>query len=241
MVDLISKELQPDEVCRELIFCVTENERELQDYDSGLDLLRMAFENEDEVEVDFSENDVSGELAQPGCVLCEFVIQKIEDDLNDKKTDEEIKKVVKDICSKMPSTIAKQCTQFVDYYFDMIIALIETSPPDQVCERMQLCPKKLELKLTEVKNDVYSCAVCRGVVETMDSIIEDPQIDTNLENLEEKICVKFAGKFKDKCHNLASTYGLAIINLLKNMAESDQICFKLDLCSNQIGAEVSLV
>jgi saposin len=200
----------------------------------------MAFKS-DEDEIDVTSTELEDIKGNPGCVLCEFVIQKIEDDLNDKKTDEEIKKTVKNVCSKMPSTVSKQCNEFVDYYFDMIIALIETSPPAEVCNRMKLCPNAtIEEKLQAIKNDIYACAVCRGVVESIDTIIEDPKIDTNLENLEEKICEKFAGKFKNKCKNLASTYGVAIINLLKNMTESDQICFKFQLCEQNIGGRVML-
>jgi len=242
IVDLVSSELKPEQVCRDLIFCVTEKNREFQDYDAGLDILKMAFSSDDD-EDDNSDLIDSTEIkaAQPGCVICEFVIQKIEDELNDHKTDDEIKHVVKNICSKMPSTVSKQCNEFVDYYFDMIIALIETSPPQEVCAKMALCTNKLEEKYEEIKQDVYTCAVCKGVVEVFDTIIEDPQVDINLENLEEKICEKFAGKFKDKCHNLASTYGIAIINLLKNLTESDQVCFKLDLCANNnIGSRVTL-
>ena len=35
-----------------------------------------------------------------------------------------------------------------------------------------------------------------------------------------------------QCHNLANTYGVEIINLLKNVAESDYICYQLKLCSD---------
>lgn len=240
IVDLVSQELEPEQVCRDLIFCVTVKQREIQDYDSGLDILRMAF-NSDEDEIDVTSTELGEVKTNPGCVLCEFVIQTIENDLNNKKTDENIKKAVKNACSKMPSTISKQCNEFVDYYFDMIIAIIETSPPAEVCNRMKLCPNvSIEEKLEEIKKDIYSCAVCRGVVESIDTIIEDPDIDTNLENFEERICAKFAGKFKNKCHNLASTYGVAIINLLKNMTESDQICFKFHLCEQNVGGQVML-
>lgn len=239
-MELVSQELEPAQVCRDLIFCVTQKQIDYQDYDAGLDIIHMALiSDEDEVEVDDTSSEIA-EKSNPGCVLCEFVIQKIEDDLNDKKTDEDIKKTVKNICSKMPSTISKQCTQFVDYYFDMIIAVIETSPPSEVCKKMDLCSSTLEEKFQEIKNDLYSCAVCRGVVESIDTIIEDPSVDTNLENLEEKICEKFAGKFKNKCRNLASTYGVAIINILKNITESDQICFKFGLCPLNNGGQVML-
>lgn len=236
IVELVSQELEPEQVCKELIFCVTKDEQESQDYDMGLDIMRMTFtSDEDEVEVD----EEVPEKSNPGCVLCEFVIQTIEDDLNNNKTTEAIKHAAKNACSKMPSSISGQCNLFIDYYFDMIIALIETSPPAAVCNRMKLCPSSLEVKLEEIKGDIYSCAVCRGVVEGIDSIIEDPKVDTTLENFEEKVCEKFAGKFKSKCHNIASTYGVAIINALKTITESDQICFKYDLCKNT-GGQVML-
>lgn len=196
---MVSSELEPEQVCRDLIFCVSAKNREYQDYDSGLDILKMAFTSEvDEVDSLELMDNSEATLANPGCVICEFVIKEIEDELNNKKTDDEIKHVVKNICSKMPSTVSKQCNEFVDYYFDMIIALIETSPPDQVCAKMALCTKTLEEKYEEIRNDIYTCAVCKGAVEAFDTIIEDPQIDINLENLEEKVCAKFAGKFKSK-------------------------------------------
>lgn len=228
IVDLVSQELEPQRVCQELLFCVMDNEADMQDYDFGLDIIAGSFK------IPAKNDDEDLEIGSTGCIICEFVMTKAEEELNDKQTDEEIKRTIKNICSKMPQTISKECNQFIDYYFDMIIALIETTKPNEMCAALKLCPKSnalLDAKLVEIKNDIYTCAVCKGVVDGLDTIIEDPQIDTNLENLEEKVCKKFAGKFKDKCHNLASTYGVAIINLLKNITESDQICYKLNLCS----------
>jgi saposin len=229
IVDLVSLELTPERVCQELFYCVMDNEQDMQDYDFGLDILARSFQipaNDDDEDLE--------DIGSPGCIICEFIMTKAEEELNDKTTDEEIKRTIKNICSKMPQTISKECNQFIDYYFDMIIVLIETTKPDKMCAALKLCPKYnplLEANLLEIKNDIYTCAVCKGVVDALDTIIEDPNVDTNLENLEEKVCEKFAGKFKDKCRNLASTYGVAVINLLKNITESDQICFKLDLCS----------
>ncbi|KAL7020059.1 hypothetical protein ACKWTF_011366 [Chironomus riparius] len=229
IVELVSQELTPENVCRELLYCVMDNEQDMQDYDFGLDILVRSFQIPAK-----NENEDHEDIGSTGCIICEFIMTKMEEELNDKTTDEEIKRTIKNICSKMPQTVSKECNQFIDYYFDMIIVLIETTKPDKMCAALKLCPKYnplLEANLLEIKNDIYTCAVCKGVVDALDTIIEDPNIDTNLENLEEKVCQKFAGKFKDKCHNLASTYGVAIINLLKNITESDQICFKLNLCS----------
>lgn len=187
--------MEPQRVCQELLFCVMDNEADMQDYDVGLDIIARSFN------IPAKNDDEDLEIGSTGCIICEFVMTKAEEELNDKQTDEEIKRTIKNICAKMPQTISKECHQFVDYYFDMIIALIETTKPNEMCAALKLCPKinpLLDAKLVEIKNDIYSCAVCKGVVDALDTIIEDPQIDTNLENLEEKVCKKFAGKFKDK-------------------------------------------
>lgn len=42
-----------------------------------------------------------------------------------------------------------------------------------------------------------------------------------------------------QCHDIAKTYGVLIINLLKNLTDSDQICYKLDLCSNSSKDDVT--
>lgn len=83
----------------------------------------------------------------------------------------------------------------------MILVFIETMQPSEVCAAMRCCPKpkQSELEMFEkIQSDVYECAVCKGVVEGIDDIVEDPGEETKLENLEEKICQKFAGKYKSK-------------------------------------------
>lgn len=187
IVDLIEQELEPQEVCHELMFCVGVDDVESQDYDSGIEILAMMQEPDE------------GIKEQPQCVLCEFVMTKLEDELNDKSTDADIKKALKNVCSKMPSTVSKSCQQFVDYYFDMIIVLIETMKPAEVCAEMKLCPApnyKDIMMIESVQQDVFKCAICKGLVEGIDSVVEDPYTDTNLENLEEKLCEKFAGKYR---------------------------------------------
>lgn len=204
IVDLIEKELTPEEVCRDLVFCVTADEPDFQDYDSGLDILMMAEKEPDQAI-----------KAQPQCVMCEFVMMKLEGELNDTKTDAAIKKAVRNVCSKMPSTVAKSCNQFIDYYFDMIIVFIETMEPSAVCASMKLCPAKADynsMMMESIQQNLYECAVCKGFVEGLDTIVEDPYTDANLENLEEKLCEDMAGKYRTKvCCN--SNYSMTVISL----------------------------
>lgn len=117
IVDLIEQELEPQEVCRELVFCVTADRSEFQDYDSGLDILNRAVKV---TQKDLKDTDKEVQ-ADPQCVMCEFVMAQLEKDLNNKKTDEEIKAAVRNVCKHLPATVSKTCNQFVDYYFDVNI------------------------------------------------------------------------------------------------------------------------
>jgi len=235
LVDLITKEMEPNEVCKELMFCVSLDDIDTQDYDSGLDIFMMSL-SKDRMKPD------EGIKEQPQCVICEFVMAQLDNELNDKKTDAEIKTALHNVCGKLPASVGKSCNQFVNNYFDMLVVLLETMQPAEVCSYMKLCPKpKLNdvMKIEKVQSDLYECAICKGLVEGIDSIIEDPYTDTNIENLEEKLCEKFLGKCRPKCHDIAKNYGILIIKLLKNLTDSDQICYKLDLCAYSSGNKVT--
>lgn len=190
MIRLIEKGLKPEEVCQEIQFCVTAEKLEYQDYDYGLDMLVMAEEIDD-----------SQVEQMPQCTICEFVINKIDEELSDKNFTDHYKQVIKNICSKMPQTVSKECNQFIDYYYDMIVKLIVLTKPSQMCGEMKLCPQsdvEQTISFEKIQNDLYKCAICKGIVETLDTLIEDPYTDANIENLEEKLCEKFAGKHKIK-------------------------------------------
>lgn len=51
-----------------------------------------------------------------------------------------IEETVKSICSVMPSSVKKQCDDFVDQYGDAVIQLlIETLQPNEICPMLKLC------------------------------------------------------------------------------------------------------
>lgn len=75
----------------------------------------------------------------PTCVLCEFVMTKLENELKNKTEQEDIKRAIESICNRMPKTVAKSCDKFVEQYANAIITLIGSVPPKEICQRMQLC------------------------------------------------------------------------------------------------------
>lgn len=77
------------------------------------------------------------------CVLCEFVLSKIDNMLKDKATETEIKDAVNKVCKVMPKTIKDECLQFVKQYGDLVITLLtEELDPEQVCSAIKLCQNR---------------------------------------------------------------------------------------------------
>lgn len=129
LFELLSEDLTPQEVCTHLKFCAAEVSPRPQQARVPLEKIEVK-----QVATPVTVGD------DPQCVVCEFVMAKLEDELKDKSTREEIKTAVENICSKMPKSVSKQCTKFVDQYADLIITLIDTMPPKQICAQMGLCP-----------------------------------------------------------------------------------------------------
>lgn len=75
----------------------------------------------------------------PTCVLCEFVMTKLEMELKNKTEQDEIKRTIKNICHRMPKTVSKSCDKFVEQYADAIINLVGSVPPKEICQKLQLC------------------------------------------------------------------------------------------------------
>lgn len=129
IVDAIIKNVSAKEICTVLGFCIG-----------------------DEVPVNHVVETLSPTLeakfsATPQCVLCELVMTRLETELKNKKTQDEIRSSVLNICSKLPKSVAPNCKQFVQEYADLIINLVSTVPPKEICGEINLC-------LTNQKKDL---------------------------------------------------------------------------------------
>lgn len=77
---------------------------------------------------------------QPQCVLCQLVMTKLEAQLKDHKTEAELESVLQGICKKaVPAKHKAQCEKFIAEYTQLIIALVDTVPPKELCGQINLC------------------------------------------------------------------------------------------------------
>ena len=65
--------------------------------------------------------------------MCKFLIKELDNIIEDKHNEAEIKKALEKLCTYLPNKYEAKCTAFVDTYADMIINLIaQDLSPEEV-------------------------------------------------------------------------------------------------------------
>ena len=77
---------------------------------------------------------------KPYCTICEYVINTVDQMLEDNKTEKEIEVALDKVCYVLPASVKKNCLDLVrDYTDQMIHMLVNNYPPQQVCSKLALC------------------------------------------------------------------------------------------------------
>lgn len=147
IADLLIKQMAPKAICAELGMCFAADEDNLQ-IDEAMHVSIVAIPSKIE------QTTAVGQVSDsPSCVICEYVMTQLEHELKDKKTQTEIEDTVRNICHKLPKTVGDKCAKFVNDYGSLVITLIATTPPKELCTQMQLCSASVKV---ESKSKFYT-------------------------------------------------------------------------------------
>lgn len=161
------------------------------------------------------------------CVICEFVLKEIDDQIKDKHNDDEIKKVVHGVCKHMPKSVRADCDQFVEKYADLVISLLaQELNPDEVCRELKLCGATLDT----LREEILDCAVCETVVMALKKVLNNDKVDRNIVHIVEKACAALPSKYYNRCHKMLEIYGEGVIHLIEQFGTKD-VCKKIGLCA----------
>ncbi|KFB36811.1 saposin [Anopheles sinensis] len=253
IIDLMLRELSPKEICHTLGFCLAKDVVDELEVDEAL--LDYVVEPPAIVEppkelgsgspivAPTSTATVNGleKNQPPQCAICEFVMVKLEADLANKKTQEEIENTVRSVCSRLPNTVAKQCSKLIDQYGQFIIKFLQTLPPEQICTKLDLCEKELEM-LEKSELEIEECGVCQGAVAALDALMGSEQLQQeHIAKNVDRICNELPAQYYDQCDKLLSVYGISMLHQLQKSVAREQVCLNIDMCSEMMLTEDPVV
>ncbi|GLH13878.1 Uncharacterized protein GBIM_18364 [Gryllus bimaculatus] len=233
LVDMIVADFTPQEVCSYLKLCdppsissaPVSSVDEIMTNDVQLPIKRLLPQTVVNAELEQMQSNVEDSTS---CVLCEFVLSKIDSALKDKTTEDEIKHVVHDVCNWMPKTVVAECNKFVDQYADLVITLLaQNIDPKEVCTEIKLCASKLQ---HVPDSSLDQCVMCDALMGALEGAMQDPTIDKDAAKALQKMCTLIPKKDEDKCKSMVKIYGPSILNLLARETPINYICEKLGLC-----------
>lgn len=138
-------------------------------------------------------------VEKPGCVICEYAMETLQEKLGTNKTQEEVEKEVKQLCHYLPQSVRGQCNNLVDTYGPAIIQLlIHDIEPKEICSRLGLCTGDVleqqfahptpELQVSKRGDD--SCALCEFAMNYVYSVLNDTTDQQEIVNVLDTICDK---------------------------------------------------
>ena len=238
LIEMLEADLTPQEVCVYLKLC--NDTKPAEPLPAVIKVTRTDIEDneifdqtiggvEQDSLIEANEPESLDEIvSSPQCILCEFVMKEIEDRLKNKNDEEEVKKIVHDVCNFMPGTVRKDCNDFVNKYADTVIQLLIASlQPNEICSVMSLCSAKNDA----VKNEILECAMCEAAVEAMYKILNNPNAEHDMEHVLEKGCRALPKRNRKKCTDLIELYGDELFQLVSTISDKREICAKLNMCS----------
>ncbi|EDV90600.1 prosaposin [Drosophila grimshawi] len=228
IADLFLKQMSPKLICAELGACIIGGgEQEDLDIDEALkyDVVVLANPQDDDKLARLESS--SSVEEPPTCVLCEFVMTKLEADLQNKTEQDEIKKAIRNVCNHLPATIRKQCDTFVDSYATAIISLLSKVPPKEVCQKMQLCFSSV------VSDEVIECGVCHGISQALLPFFRSQKQHDQLtsQDMIGHACENLPAKYYNICSEMISIYGISIMHLAERpYIDQSHVCSEIGKC-----------
>ncbi|XP_054708143.1 uncharacterized protein LOC129217826 isoform X2 [Uloborus diversus] len=157
------------------------------------------------------------------CDLCKEVVQKVEDMIKDKKTEDEIKNALDKVCSYLPKSIADKCENFVNTYTDLLITLLaQEMDPAMVCAYLKVCPAI----------DV-ECQGCQYLLHFLQEQLMNTDTQGEVKNVLKRVCNILPENYAKNCEAFVDEYGDSLLVLVAQEIDPTSMCNAMKFCGNK--------
>ncbi|XP_067671257.1 uncharacterized protein [Haliotis asinina] len=229
LVKLLAQGVDPEQACTKIGLCATEHEPELEPQREEVDEAEQEPEEEEQVIVEDG----------PGCELCEFLINTIDQYLKENKTEAAINATVTKFCNELPEPLKDTCTGFAP----QLIAILATGvDPKQACTKIGLCSSEQTEHVEQVEEHVEhvehheeehvgagpGCELCEFLINTIDQYLKENKTEAAINATVTNFCNDLPEPLKDTCTGFAPQ----LIAILAKGVDPEQACTTIGLCSS---------
>ncbi|CAK9829953.1 PSAP [Anthophora retusa] len=246
LVELLLADLTPQEVCVFMELCEDEKYSDKKSEfitDKDGEILTNEIPN-----APLSPEITKHTKENTACAICEFVMQVIDEQLDNEKEKDKIESVVHGVCNHLPETVSGKCNSFVNKYGDAIIELITKDvSPKQLCTLLALCtnsPQELEetseilnIQLSsEISPDTESieCSLCEFAVHFIEKELGSERGKNKVESVVHGVCKHLPKTVSRKCNKLVDKHAATVVDLIIKNVSTKLLCTTIGLCSNYL-------
>ncbi|XP_043251001.1 uncharacterized protein LOC122396524 isoform X5 [Colletes gigas] len=186
-----------------------------------------------------AQQDVKG---KESCVLCEYVLHSMQEFITNPVNEEKLKQRLEYICKKLPESVEGECSEFVDNYGDVIVAILaQEIDPSQVCPMLRLCPTNELMQIWDSIPAKYmleetkkkpGCPLCLLAITQIYNVIKNDKTEKNIESALDKLCITLPRSLSEECQDLVKGYSKEIVELLIADLTPQEICVYIKMCDD---------
>ncbi|XP_071108281.1 uncharacterized protein [Haliotis cracherodii] len=221
LVKLLAEGVDPKQACTKIGLCSSSEEEHIEEH----------VEHEEHHE----EQNVA---AGPGCELCQFLINTIDEYLKENKTEAAINATVTNFCNELPEPLKDTCTGFAP---QLVKLLAEGVDPKQACTKIGLCGTSSEEHVTLNEDEIKrleagpGCELCQFLINTIDQYLKQNKTEAAVNATVTKFCNELPEPLKDTCNGFAPE----LVKILADGVDPKQACVKIGLCASSAVASVN--
>ncbi|XP_063704417.1 prosaposin isoform X2 [Culicoides brevitarsis] len=252
LVNMLMKDFTPQEICVYLKLCV----------DKEITINNFGFSegtNAEQPSNEIYEKIINGIMVEktiniplnstPQCLLCQEIVKDVEKNVIDKNSTYEIKKALKEACTKIPKKARSKCEEYVEKHGNQIAELImKELSPKEICRDVQLCSQLRDINSKDWKSDAtvrvkvfsdspYStkdkqssqtCIICEILVARIDKNLKKPTTQEEVKKYLNNVCNVLPIN-KKECLEFVNNYLTLLMQALESIPPK-KICKEIKVC-----------
>ena len=179
------------------------------------------------------------------CAFCKAISFYLEQDLKSDRSKHGVRKALDNVCERWVKDFPDYCEEFMNKYSEKIALIVAKGVKlDDMCIFSKACVadsgnSELNVKVVKKTKAGPFCDLCKDALTQVENTLSDPATKEKIENLVDPACNILPQSLRDDCTSFLNSNVDALIDILQQELQPDNICPALRLCDEKSRIQVS--